>query len=556
MSAAPSAPPLRPRRPPLSPLALGLLLWLGLALATAALLWRERQQALQQARLSAATLTALMEEHTARTFETVDVVLEALARDVDASLPRHDAGQRARMQAQLRHLPSVRALFVIGADGFIRHDTDYPKTPDVSLADRDYFRLHRDRPAGEVAINGPIMSRTPGAGWFVAVTRRIGAPGDAFQGVVVAAVQLRYFSELYRRMGLGPGQTIALFHRDGRLIARFPPDDAAIGRTYADFPLFREHLPRSPAGTYATAGPPTGVPRLFSYRALPALPLVVTLSQERDAILAPWRRTVASALLALAALLVILLVSARLLQQRRLAHALVRTDRAKNAFLATLSHELRNQLAPMQHGVRALELARDRPDVLARALPAMKRQVEHMGHLLDDLLDLARIGSGRIELARRRLDLGPVVQAAADANEPLLKAAGLRFERELPAAPLWAEVDPTRLSQVLANLLGNAAKYTPDGGLVRLSLRAEGADALIEVADDGEGIPAEALGRVFEMFEQVDAQRDQARGGLGIGLALVQRLVALHGGGVSVHSDGPGRGSRFSVRLPLAPHAA
>jgi signal transduction histidine kinase len=255
-------------------------------------------------------------------------------------------------------------------------------------------------------------------------------------------------------------------------------------------------------------------------------------------------------------MLVILLVSARLLQQRRLSHALVRTDRAKNEFLATLSHELRNQLAPMQHGVRALELGRDRPDVLRRALPAMRRQVEHMGRLLDDLLDLARIGSGHIELARRHVDLVRLVQAAADANEPVLQAAGLRFERELPQAPLWAEADPTRLSQVLANLLGNAAKYTPEGGVVRLALRAEGHEALIEVGDNGEGIPAEALGRVFEMFEQVDTQRDQARGGLGIGLALVQRLVVLHGGRVSVRSEGPGRGSCFSVWLPLVSAAA
>jgi signal transduction histidine kinase/ActR/RegA family two-component response regulator len=237
--------------------------------------------------------------------------------------------------------------------------------------------------------------------------------------------------------------------------------------------------------------------------------------------------------------------------QERLAES----DRRKTEFLATLAHELRNPLAPISNGLHLLRRAGD-DQAHARALGMMERQLKHMVHLVDDLLDIARISSNKVELRRERLDLATVLAGAVETSTPLIDSAGHVLEVRLPEGPLHVEGDATRLAQVVSNLLNNAAKYTPHGGRVRLWASAEDGEAVIQVEDSGTGIPADALPKVFEMFTQVGRGISRAQGGLGIGLALVKRLVELHGGRVEAHSEGAGRGSRFTVRLPLAQGAA
>jgi signal transduction histidine kinase len=231
--------------------------------------------------------------------------------------------------------------------------------------------------------------------------------------------------------------------------------------------------------------------------------------------------------------------------------ALEEADRRKDEFLATLAHELRNPLAPLRHG---LDVLRRNPDS-AKAeeiRDMMDRQMVHMVRLIDDLLDVSRVSQGKIELRKERIQGADIIRSALEAGQPLIEACGHRLTLDLPPQPVWLEGDLTRLAQVVGNLLNNAAKYTPAGGHIALSLRVEEGQAVIAVADNGLGIPLAMQSDIFQLFTQVDDHAFHAQGGLGIGLALVKQLVDMHGGTVRVESAGAGQGSTFTITAPLA----
>ena len=237
---------------------------------------------------------------------------------------------------------------------------------------------------------------------------------------------------------------------------------------------------------------------------------------------------------------------------RRLAAELAESDRRKTEFLATLAHELRNPLAPISNGLQLLRVPDADPEAKERARNMMERQLRHLVRLVDDLLDIARISSGKVELKWERTGLDAVLGSAIESSMPLLNAARHHLDVRIAEPGLHLVADATRLAQVVSNLLNNAAKYTPDGGRVELDARRDGDDVVISVRDSGIGISTAALPQVFEMFTQVGRHRDRSQGGLGIGLALVRRLVELHGGSVTADSPGVGQGSTFTVRLPLS----
>ena len=236
---------------------------------------------------------------------------------------------------------------------------------------------------------------------------------------------------------------------------------------------------------------------------------------------------------------------------RRLADELSESDRRKTEFLATLAHELRNPLAPLSNGLQMMRLSVTDPVALEKTRSMMERQITHMVHLVDDLLDIARITTGKVDLKKERIDLQTIIASAVETSMPLIEGGRHELKVNLPDEVLWLEVDLTRVAQVVSNLLNNAAKYTPARGRIALSARREGNQVAIAVSDSGIGIPAASLPTVFEMFTQVGRNMERAQGGLGIGLSLVRRLVELHGGTVSAASDGVGRGSTFTLRLPL-----
>ncbi|GAB3452589.1 hypothetical protein GCM10027321_01530 [Massilia terrae] len=239
---------------------------------------------------------------------------------------------------------------------------------------------------------------------------------------------------------------------------------------------------------------------------------------------------------------------------RRITADLAEADRLKTEFLATLAHELRNPLAPIRSGLQLMRRSGDAATV-ARVQDIMDRQLEHLVHLVDDLLDVARITRGQVELKPDWVDLGQIVLGAVEISRPLIDAARHQLELDLPPEPVPLYADATRITQVISNLLNNAARYTPRGGRIVLSAGRDGEQARILVADNGIGIARAALPEIFKIFTRAGGA-EQVQGGLGIGLSLVRSFVELHGGSVSADSAGPGLGAVFTVRLPLHPAAA
>ncbi len=224
-----------------------------------------------------------------------------------------------------------------------------------------------------------------------------------------------------------------------------------------------------------------------------------------------------------------------------------RENRTKDDFLATLAHELRNPLNAVRSGVRVLEQLQPSTDASIRAHAVIAQELSHLSHLIEDLLDVERSASGKVRLNRRALDLAAAVHRAVG---PLMADSEIARRLTLDIQPTWVDGDGDRLQQVLTNIINNAVKYTPLDGRIGIALRGDGRNAVLTVADTGDGIAADLLPVVFDMFVQGASTLDRAQGGLGIGLTLVRRLVELHGGDVTVASPGVGKGSTFTVRLP------
>jgi signal transduction histidine kinase/CheY-like chemotaxis protein len=230
--------------------------------------------------------------------------------------------------------------------------------------------------------------------------------------------------------------------------------------------------------------------------------------------------------------------------------ALRQADQRKDGFLATLAHELRNPLAPIKTGLELLRRPGLTADEAAHLREMMERQLTQLIKLTDELLDLSRISTGKIVLQRQRVDLRAVINGAVECCQPVIDAAHHRLTVALPGSPVWVFGDAGRLEQAIGNLINNAAKYTADGGLIEVAAAERDGEAVVTVTDNGTGIPAVMLERIFDIFTQVDRTLDRAQGGLGIGLSLVRSLVGLHDGSVTAQSAGAQRGSTFQVRLP------
>ena len=245
-------------------------------------------------------------------------------------------------------------------------------------------------------------------------------------------------------------------------------------------------------------------------------------------------------------------IRSHLLEQQRAEKSLREADRRKDEFLAMLAHELRNPLAPMRNALQILRQAGGTQAELDHVHEMMERQINHMVRLVEELLEVSRITRGKIELRNERVELSTIIDSAVETSKPLIEQAGHRLTIEVPVEPLVLNADPIRLTQVFANLLNNAAKYTPAGGQIWLTAERDACGVVLKVRDTGLGIETEMLPRIFEIFTQVDSAHRNAQGGLGIGLTLVRSLVQMHGGTVSASSPGLNQGSTFVIRLPLA----
>ncbi|HEX5104094.1 MAG TPA: response regulator, partial [Pirellulaceae bacterium] len=300
-----------------------------------------------------------------------------------------------------------------------------------------------------------------------------------------------------------------------------------------------EFLPNSPAAPGGPLGPETiflplsGRGRTFA--------VLVLSRQQSGRVFESGDVTVAKALASRAAIA---------LDNAALYRDIEQADRQKDEFLSMLAHELRNPLAPIRNAVAVLRArGQAQPDALW-AQDVIDRQTTQLVRLVDDLLDVSRITQGKIRVELEYLSAASVVAGAVETSRPLIEAGQHRLTVDVPKEPIFIHADQARLSQVLSNLLNNAAKYTPEGGSICLAVGREGDDAVFRVRDNGLGIPPDMLAQIFNLFTQVERNHDSSQGGLGIGLTLVRRLVELHGGTVAAHSDGPGTGSEFVIRLP------
>jgi signal transduction histidine kinase/CheY-like chemotaxis protein len=247
-------------------------------------------------------------------------------------------------------------------------------------------------------------------------------------------------------------------------------------------------------------------------------------------------------------------VSVDLTRRKRLEEALLESDRRKDEFLATLGHELRNPLAPILYAVRVLDRKGPSTPELRWSIDIIERQARHMTRLIDDLLDVSRITRSTLELRKETLELATVIKSAAEASQPMMEQNQQELIIKMPAEPILVDGDAVRLSQIFSNLLNNASKYSKvpgGGGKIRLTVERDASTAAVMVRDMGIGIAAPMLSKVFDMFTQVGRESAHSEGGLGIGLALAKRLVEMHGGSIEARSEGLGKGSQFTVRLPV-----
>ncbi len=237
---------------------------------------------------------------------------------------------------------------------------------------------------------------------------------------------------------------------------------------------------------------------------------------------------------------------------RELASRLSEADRRKDEFLATLAHELRNPLAPIRTGLEIMKSVMDDPATMEEIRCTMERQTQQLIMLVDDLLDVSRISKGKLELRKCRVKLADVIKIAVEASHPLIVESNHELTVSIPEEPIHLDADPNRLPQIVSNLINNSTKYTPEGGRIRLLAERQESEVIVSVEDNGLGIPAEMLERIFEMFAQIDRSQEKGYTGLGIGLSLAKSLVEMHDGRIEVHSEGSGKGSVFKVRLPIS----
>ncbi|MEO6164437.1 MAG: PAS domain S-box protein, partial [Candidatus Binatia bacterium] len=238
-------------------------------------------------------------------------------------------------------------------------------------------------------------------------------------------------------------------------------------------------------------------------------------------------------------------------ERKQAEEALKESDRKKDEFLAILAHELRNPLAPIRNGLKILQMAGNEPAIAANAELIMDQALNQLVRLVDDLLDVSRITTGKLRLRREQVELKAVVNSAVETNRPLIDERGHNLTVMLPLEPIPLDADPIRLAQVFSNLLNNSVKYTKPGGVIRLSAQSHGSAVVVRVTDNGIGIAADHLPRIFDMFAQVESAYERSQGGLGIGLSLVKRLIEMHDGTIEAHSNGPDKGSEFVIRLPV-----
>ncbi len=558
----------------LRPVAQILVFGIVLGLLAAAEMWRSYKQATTAAERFAEGFTRLLAVQIEGAVQAIDLTLIGMrdALQVAPGLAANDPLYRAALQERMKGLPYVRALMVIGPDGYITHDTGYPDRPPINVADRGYFKTHQMDPSPGLHIGKPLRSRSSGL-WFVSLSRRLNNPDGSFAGIVAAGLDPRYFTHFYTGLPLEKGDLIALVLKDGTVLARTPDHEGTIGKTYPDAMARLMPLVASGGVDWSTS-PVDGKTRMVGVRTVARGAIMVLAGQAKETIYDAWQEH--AAVVGGSAFLVWLLASGLTLVSRKYRHRalLERARLAQRQRLETMgriaggiAHDLGNtiKIARTTFALLKPSLARER-DALALVEDA-DRSLRSAFEIIDRLLAFAR----KQELSPRPTDLARLIEGFA----PILRqATGPCIELTLDLAkPLVCSIDPVHLESALLNLVLNSRDATTDGGRIDVALReapppdwshlkgmasAKRPWAEIAVRDDGAGMSREVLDHVFEPFFSTRS------GGSGLGLSQVVGFVQQSAGEVRIESE-EGRGT--TVRLlfpttsecveasaPIAPH--
>ncbi len=532
---------------------------LGCALATLLLasIWivvdaRHREQS--DAHTEAANISALLAQQGRTALNSTDLALRAIAERLEReNLQQDDPDFRMFIRSLDERLDMVRAIYVIGADGYINHDTDYPDTPRVSLADRQYFNVLRDDPNRDVYIGTPILSRSV-LRWFVPVSRRLQSADGQFAGVAVAALEPIFIERTYGRLELKPRDVIALFHADRTLIASAPPLPDAYGTQAENVRLFSPDLADILNGIYQTNNPLTEREAVVGFERFGEFPLVVAVGLDLGDALVDWRRTLWSVILADIVFIALMLLLYSALERRRLERQVERQKAAMQQKLETIgfmtsgvAHDFKNILAVIDSTVRLLR----RGDADEALLQGIDEAKERGVGLISDLLRFAK------DQEVHTSTFSPDAQIRS--LEALLRrCTGPRVTLTLELNMGTARVDTSRalFDAALMNLAVNASHAMPEGGELTIStlvidleqhstLR-PGRYASIQVEDTGQGISEETLVNLFEPFLTTKGAH-----GTGLGLYQTRRFAREAGGDIAVTSE-LGNGTRVQILLPVA----
>jgi signal transduction histidine kinase/CheY-like chemotaxis protein len=522
------------------------------------------RQSEREAGLRAQRTVQALAEHALRTFRAHDLIIHA----VDSRIANWDweAINTSRelhefFKGLIRNADDINTIFVIGPTGRDGNSSLlFPLAPTDMTGRAFYEDLRR---VGGLHISDPDVGRVNRQRFF-SFTRRRGGDQGAFDGVISVSVNPAYFEAFYRSVVETPTDSVTLVRSDGLLLVRVPAEPELRDRMLPHTPgsLMAAIAAQPEAGVIARRGSVDGIERIYAYRRVGDYPLYAAYGLSYDSVWAAWRRNMLAYALVCVTAIALLIAAAVLVRRhhRREVEAANRyldetarrmaaeeTSRAKDEFLATLGHELRNPLSSIAASADILRRVRVDDPRSAGAVNIIGRQVEHLRRLLNDLLDVARSIYGKISLDPQVVSLRDIAASVAATYQGALRG---EVRVTVSGDRGWSRVDPTRLRQMIENLVDNAHRYGACNIAIDVTERGEWVD--VAVADDGDGIPADLLPRLFEPFVQGKQSLDRSQGGLGLGLALCHRLALAHGGTLHAASEGTGKGSTFTIGLPAS----